>query len=995
MSMNTFLKMNINISNIARITKQSLKCIATLFLFVYFAQDASATHIVGGEITYRCLGNNRYEIILTVYRDCFFGNPNVGFDDPAWLGFYRTNGNLPVITLGPNGVVNVPYDATDTLDEQLTSECNILGQDVCVHRAVYRTVVTLPQVAGGYTIVYQRCCRNETLQNIEVPLNTGAVFSVVIGEQALATCNSSPRYDDWPPIYVCAGKPLNYDHSATDDDGDVIEYRLCTPVMSGDTAEGRIYPPPPPPFPEVTWASGFSLDNLLGGSDPLKIDPSTGLITGTPTIIGQFLVGVCAYEFKNGVGGLPTSIIRRDFQYNVRDCTNPTDACFEIPDTLCNTKTVAFKNCSQSTIQYEWTFYNAQGGVLSTSTEFEPVITYPDYGTYRVRLIAADGPACVDTMDRNIVISPTTINADFSLSVPACGDVITIKTTNTSAGASSYQWFVIKGGTQVTSSTDFQPEFNVNEDGNYTVVLIAFHQNGCSDTIQKNINVKSLSSEVVPDEFTLCLGESVALNPNGDPTLQYSWSPATFLTPGPNVPNPTSTPTSNITYFVDILDAESGCTFRDTVDVKLTQEPGLDWTFTNDCGVLTVDFVNLTATTQEYLWDFGDGIGTSTETNPTYTYLNPGTYMVKLTNTNPQLGCIRVDSMEVKVNFIDVESVNDSIYSCGNDTIFLNPNGSTSYSYVWQPADKIIGSNTVANPQAIIDGFTVFTVTISDPVFDDCTVEGRVVADLTKLTLLSETPFVCEGETTTIGITLTGGTGTPTIVWTPDINIISGQGTTEITVLGVQDMVYNVSATYTDTEPDCVVSGSVSLDVGTYGGAITAGIAADSIYDSETVQLFAEPSGLEYIWSPAEGLDNPNAQNPIYTPGDLGEHIFTVTVKNDENCTQSASVKLVVRETLCDEKHIFLPNAFSPNGDGQNEVLSLLQDGIADPNRIMILIIYNRFGQQVFATGDHYFKWDGTFNGKTLDPDVYGFYLFLYCIDGQQFTQKGNITIIK
>ena len=112
--------------------------------------------------------------------------------------FLQTANNLPVLTVGQNGVLNVPYDATDTLDEQLTSECNIQGQDVCVHRAVYRSIVTLPQTPGGYTIVYQRCCRNQTLQNIVAPLNTGAVFSVQISDVALAVCNSSPRYEDWP-----------------------------------------------------------------------------------------------------------------------------------------------------------------------------------------------------------------------------------------------------------------------------------------------------------------------------------------------------------------------------------------------------------------------------------------------------------------------------------------------------------------------------------------------------------------------------------------------------------------------------------------------------------------------------------------------------------------------------------------------------------------------------------------------------------------------------
>ena len=133
---------------------KNIRFLICLFMFVVTAYQAQATHIVGGEITYRCLGNNRYEIILTVYRDCYYGDPAAGFDDPAWLGFYRADNNSPVLQIGVNGVLNVPYNATDTLDMQLTSECNIVGQDVCVHRAVYRSIVTLPVIPSGYTVVY-------------------------------------------------------------------------------------------------------------------------------------------------------------------------------------------------------------------------------------------------------------------------------------------------------------------------------------------------------------------------------------------------------------------------------------------------------------------------------------------------------------------------------------------------------------------------------------------------------------------------------------------------------------------------------------------------------------------------------------------------------------------------------------------------------------------------------------------------------------------------
>jgi len=196
-------------------------------------------------------------------------------------------------------------------------------------------------------------------------------------------------------------------------------------------------------------------------------------------------------------------------------------------------------------------------------------------------------------------------------------------------------------------------------------------------------------------------------------------------------------------------------------------------------------------------------------------------------------------------------------------------------------------------------------------------------------------------------------------------------------------------------EGGCILTGSTDLKVGTFGGNVSASIAADTIYNFETVQLFSLPPGLSYLWEPSEGLNDPRAQNPIYKPGPIGDHVFTVTITNPDNCSRSASVKLYVKPTLCDGDHVFLPNAFSPDGKGdfRNETLRLFQDGIV--NRLNKFVVYNRFGQEVYSSKDLNFSWDGTFQGKKLDPDVYGFYLDVDCIDGQNFKIKGNITLIR
>ena len=93
----------------------------------------------------------------------------------------------------------------------------------------------------------------------------------------------------------------------------------------------------------------------------------------------------------------------------------------------------------------------------------------------------------------------------------------------------------------------------------------------------------------------------------------------------------------------------------------------------------------------------------------------------------------------------------------------------------------------------------------------------------------------------------------------------------------------------------------------------------------------------------------------------------------------------------CEEPYIFIPNAFTPNGDGSNDVLAVRGLGIQD----LYLTIFDRWGERVFETRSQDDTWDGTFKGEKLPPDVYGFYLELTCWNGETFRKKGNITLLR
>ncbi|MBL7807320.1 MAG: gliding motility-associated C-terminal domain-containing protein [Saprospiraceae bacterium] len=363
------------------------RTVLLLLLCTGFSARLLATHIVGGEITYRCLGGNDYEITLTVYRDCYNGVP--WFDNPARVGVYEKGSDSVLVR---NLALTYNAFSNDTLPVQLNNPCLTLPPDVCVHKATYKTIVNLPFNPNGYILVYQRCCRNWLIRNLPDPLNTGISFVAEISPQSQLECNNAATFDNWPPVAICVHQPIDFDHSASDADGDSLVYRLCTPFNGPDSLRPAPNPPLAPPYQELIWQDPpYNLNNLLGG-DPLVIDPHTGFMTGIPNTIGNFVVGVCVDEFR---AGELLSTTRRDFQYNVADCGQP-NAAFFLPEIVCDTLTVRFVNQSTNSDVFRW-YFDWENPNGATSTDFSPNYTYPDTGTYVVALIAAPGFPCADT----------------------------------------------------------------------------------------------------------------------------------------------------------------------------------------------------------------------------------------------------------------------------------------------------------------------------------------------------------------------------------------------------------------------------------------------------------------------------------------------------------------------------------------------------------------------------------------------------------------------
>lgn len=273
-------------------------------------------HLVGGDITYRCLGINaqglyEYEISMNLYRDCLPNSQfitNTPFDDQILLYFFNAANNSlagqALISLGDSTFL--PLTVADTCVDPPTGLCYVT--------TTYQTRILVPPNPSGYYISWGRCCRNETILNINNPGGAGMALTAYIPNTSL--CNSSPTFNNLLPAFICVNDNFSFDHSATDPDGDSLVYRLTPPFSAGDQND-FLPTPTPPPYAQVNFVPPFSTANPMGGNPALALNPQTGLLTVRPTQLGQYVFSISVSEFRNGV---LISELKRDIQVNVIDC---------------------------------------------------------------------------------------------------------------------------------------------------------------------------------------------------------------------------------------------------------------------------------------------------------------------------------------------------------------------------------------------------------------------------------------------------------------------------------------------------------------------------------------------------------------------------------------------------------------------------------------------------------------------------------------------------
>lgn len=502
-------------------------CLCILFTI----GDAHSNHIVGGDVSYEFVSFNQnntqvtFRVRFNMYRDLFQGGAN--FDNAAAFGIYQQQADgsweyYDERIADPQDIDSIEYVDDPCLEERA---------DVGVESAFYEFTVTLDIIDQDYMIAYQACCRNRTSINIE-NIVVGSVFDVIITPEAQRTGNTSAVFSEYPPIFICVNFPLSVDLSAVDAEGDDLSYSFCSPFQSGGGFSTGTnfceYLEPPvdgclPPFPTVTFKPAYSANEPISGNPAISIDQNTGILSGVPNATGQFVVGVCIEESRNGV---VLSRIRRDFQFNVVPCEKAIAATLLADETetqngnivsvikSCGDSIVEFKSSGQGAVvnAFEWNIMNPDGTTFyaeSGSDLNDFSLNFQETGEYVGYLVVNDGSECQDTAFFNVRRFPG-VNSTFEVEMDSCfpGPINFIDGSSSGAGAITEWDWDINGELQ---SGDQNITYTFVDEGPKEIQLITIDETGCSDTLTTTVNYNPPFSGTTANVLNekLCWGDSI------------------------------------------------------------------------------------------------------------------------------------------------------------------------------------------------------------------------------------------------------------------------------------------------------------------------------------------------------------------------------------------------------------------------------------------------------------------------------------------------------
>jgi hypothetical protein len=840
----------------------------TLFL-LSIGQVAQASHAVGADLTYTCIGNNTYEVTLRFYRDC---------------GGVAAPSNPTISISGSSSCASVTSSASlSFISSQEVSQVCAGTQTSCAggsvqgtQESIYRGQIQLPSGCDSYTISFTECDRNSAITNLVV--NNTCIYVESVINTALAPCNNSPQFSNLPVLYSCQGQISQFNHGFFDQDGDSLAFSLINPKTTGGA--------------NISFVSGLSATTplRLQSGTTFQFNSSNGQMTFTPLVnVGQVaVISVRIDEYRNG---LKIGSMIRDLQMIISaTCSSLPPVSGTITPSSGTVSGNLIASCGGTPLVIDFSVSDPDAAdILTASSDINSVIsgattsvtgTNPiniqliiptasiPSGNYPFTITVNDG-ACptpnVQIIGYSLQItnpSPTvTINA--SATTICSGDAVTL----TANGANSYNW-----SNSVSNGVAFSP----TNSGIYTVIGTA--SNGCTDTTSINLNVNpSPNVTINTTATTVCQGDAVTLSGSGATT--YSWN--NNITDGLAF-----TPNSTSNYMITGT-AANGCTATSQITVNVNALPSV---VANTSSAVICQGETLTLTGSgalNYMWDNGvvNGIAFSPTSNATYTVIG--------TDAN---GCINTD--QITVNFVNTaapiasnSAASSQICQGTNSLLTGTVNSGNGETIAWYYNTTLVTGANNATYTANQAGDYYNIVTNTDGCTTQSPAESITFYAQPQAVLSTSAANFCGG---TGNITLTANAiAGATYAWLDNNTPIAGQTQASLTINTVGN--YQLVVTSTD---GCIDTSTTFAPVNANFPQINLTAPSPSYCTGSTLTLDANlETGATYTWF----LDGTSITNPTFEDNSISisnSGVYTVEVTNSAGCTASSNAFTVTETSL-------------------------------------------------------------------------------------------------
>ncbi len=886
-----------------------------------------ASHAMGADLTYTCLGGNTYRIRLSFYRDC------IGINAPTSAYITITSASCGQSL----GVTCYPIPGTGVqitpLCPSALSTCNG-GTFTGIQEWIYEGIVTLPMQCPDWVFSYNLCCRNAAINTITNP-GTSTFYIYATLNNTITPCNSSPVFSNKPVPFACLGQQFCFNHGTFDADGDSLAFQLMTPMQTAVTTVNYIPP--------------YNATQPLNSVPPVQFNPSTGDICMVPQQLQVTVMAVLVKEYRNGV---LIGTVERDIQITVIACNNqlPTltgiNGTNQYSATICANQPYCFNIFSSDPDPGQNVFVSWDGGIpggtFTTTTAQYPTATFcwtptdahvgsqhcftamvqdnacPMNGTqiysYCLTVVGVQanaGPdqfiACNDiatlyasasggsgnytylwsngSTNPGITVGPGTYI--LTVSDGMCSDTDTVQVISAFEPTANFSAVnacvntpiqftdlsILPGGIFTswnwnfgdgTTSTQQNPVHTYASDGTYNVQLVVTTSLGCVDTVVIPVTVYPLPA-VQFSAGNACLGTAITFNNNTVPSgSSYTWNFGNGQTSGAT--NPVITYSDTGTYIVTLTATSPfGCvnTFSASVTVYPLPVAAFNFNPTGTCQGSSITFNNTSGGGATYQWNFGNG-QTSNATNPSVVYNSPGSYDVTLTVTSAN-SCVSTVTQTVIVYPLPVATINPPQSICQGGTAVLIASGGITYQWNTGATTDVITVNPPVN--------TTYTVTVTDANGCTATAQVQVTVNPLPVPVVSPNQSICIGQSVTL--TASGGVS---YYWNP-----SGHTTGSITVTPGSSTTYAVNVTDIN---GCTGTGFVNVTV--YPLPVV-NLPNSFVCPGQSVNLNAGNPGATYVWSTGATTQTIS----VSTAG-----TYTVTVTSAQGCSASSSAVLSVGGTI-------------------------------------------------------------------------------------------------